>query len=72
MQHGDFRPSLSICRPRQQQYWVEYEYLTGDYCVAGIAGKAPVGFSLYAPHDQAVRLHRVLDEHHIMTEILAI
>ena len=51
---------------------VDLEYLTETYRQGDISAKAQAGFSLYAPHDQAPRLHRVLDQHHIMTEILSI
>ena len=51
---------------------VDLEYLTETYRQGDISAKAQAGFSLYAPHDQAARLHRVLDQHHIMTEILSI
>jgi len=51
---------------------VDLEYLTETYRHGEISAKAQAGFSLYASHDQAPRLHRVLDQHHIMTEILSI
>lgn len=51
---------------------VDLEYLTETYRHGDISAKAQAGFSLYASHDQAPRLHRVLDQHQIMTEILSI
>lgn len=51
---------------------VDLEYLTETYRHGDISGKAQAGFALYASHDQAPRLHRVLDQHQIMTEILSI
>ena len=54
------------------EWRVDLEYLTETYRQGDISAKAQAGFSLYAPHDQAPRLHRVLDQHHIMTEILSI
>ena len=51
---------------------VDLEYLTETYRQGDMSTKAQAGFSLYAPHDQALRLHRILDQHHIMTEILSI
>jgi hypothetical protein len=51
---------------------VDLEYLTETYRHGDISSKAEAGFHLYAPHDQASRLHRVLDRHHILTEILSI
>jgi DNA-binding MarR family transcriptional regulator len=51
---------------------VDLEYLTETYRQGDVSTKAQAGFSLYAPHDQALRLHRILDQHHIMTEILSI
>jgi hypothetical protein len=51
---------------------VDLEYLTETYRQGDISAKARAGFSLYASHDQAPRLHRVLDQHQIMTEILSI
>jgi hypothetical protein len=51
---------------------VDLEYLTETYRDGEISAKARAGFTLYAPHDQAPRLHRVLDQHHIMTEILSL
>jgi len=51
---------------------VDLEYLTETYRHSDISGKAQAGFSLYASHEQAPRLHRVLDQHQIMTEILSI
>jgi hypothetical protein len=51
---------------------VDLEYLTETYRQGDISAKAQAGFALYAPHDQAPRLHRVLDQHHIMTEILSL
>ena len=51
---------------------VDLEYLTETYRHSDIKGKAQAGFALYASHDQAPRLHRVLDQHQIMTEILSI
>jgi hypothetical protein len=51
---------------------VDLEYLTETYRHGDISAKAQAGFALYAPHDQAHRLHRVLDQHHIMSEILSL
>lgn len=51
---------------------VDLEYLTETYRQGDISAKAQAGFALYAPHDQAARLHRVLDQHHIMNEILSL
>jgi hypothetical protein len=51
---------------------VDLEYLTETYRHGDISSKAQAGFHLYAPHDQASRLHRVVDRHHIMTDILSI
>ena len=51
---------------------VDLEYLTETYRHGDISGKAQAGFALYASHDQAPRLHRVLDQHQIMAEILSI
>ena len=51
---------------------VDLEYLTETYRHGDISSKAQAGFRLYAPHDQASRLHRVIDRHHIMTDILSI
>ena len=51
---------------------VDLEYLTETYRQGDISAKAQAGFSLYASHGQASRLHRVLDQHQIMTEILSI
>ena len=51
---------------------VDLEYLTETYRHGDISAKAQAGFALYASHDQAPRLHRVLDQHQIMTEILSI
>jgi hypothetical protein len=51
---------------------VDLEYLTETYRHGDISGKVEAGFALYASHDQAPRLHRVLDQHQIMTEILSI
>jgi hypothetical protein len=51
---------------------VDLEYLTETYRQGDISAKAQAGFALYAPQDQAARLHRVLDQHHIMTEILSL
>jgi hypothetical protein len=54
------------------EWRVDLEYLTETYRHGDISGKAQAGFALYASHDQAPRLHRVLDQHQIMTEILSI
>ena len=51
---------------------VDLEYLTESYRQSDISAKAQAGFLLYTSHDQAPRLHRVLDQHRIMTEILSI
>jgi len=51
---------------------VDLEYLTETYRHGDISGKVEAGFALYASHDQTPRLHRVLDQHQIMTEILSI
>ena len=51
---------------------VDLEYLTESYRQGDISAKAQAGFALYAPQDQAPRLHRVLDQHHIITEILSL
>ena len=48
------------------------EYLTETYRQGDISAKAQAGFALYASHDQAARLHRVLDQHQIMSEILSL
>jgi DNA-binding MarR family transcriptional regulator len=54
------------------EWRVDLEYLTETYRHGDISGKAQAGFALYASHDQAPRLHRVLHQHQIMTEILSI
>ena len=54
------------------EWRVDLEYLTETYRHGDISDKAQAGFSLYTSHDQAPRLHRVLDQHQIMTEILSI
>ena len=51
---------------------VDLEYLTETYRHGDISAKAQAGFVLYAPHDQAPRLHRVLDQHRTMAEILSL
>jgi ribosome-associated protein YbcJ (S4-like RNA binding protein) len=51
---------------------VDLEYLTETYRQGDISAKAQAGFALYASHDQAARLHRVLDQHQIMSEILSL
>jgi hypothetical protein len=51
---------------------VDLEYLTETYRHGDISSKARAGFHLYAPHDQASRVHRVIDQHHILAEILTI
>jgi len=51
---------------------VDLEYLTETYRQGDISAKAQAGFALYASHDQAARLHRVLDRHQIMSEILSL
>jgi len=51
---------------------VDLEYVTETYRQGDISAKAQAGFTLYAPHDQAPRLHQVLDQHHIITEILSL
>jgi hypothetical protein len=51
---------------------VDLEYLTETYRHGDISSKARAGFHLYAPHDQASRVHRIVDQHHILAEILSI
>jgi ABC-type phosphate transport system auxiliary subunit len=51
---------------------VDLEYLTETYRHGDLSAKAQAGFALYAPHDQTARLHRVIDQHHIVSEILSL
>ncbi|MEW5980415.1 MAG: MarR family winged helix-turn-helix transcriptional regulator [Acidobacteriota bacterium] len=53
-------------------YRVDLEYITETYRHGDLSAKARAGFSLYAPHDQTPRLHRLFDQHQIMTEILSL
>jgi hypothetical protein len=72
MRHGDSYPRDDYEDRNGGPGQLDRKNLTRACCVAGIAGKAQTGLSLYALHDQAPRLHGVLDQHHIMAEILAI
>ena len=51
---------------------VDLEYVTSSYRHQELMGKARAGFSLYSPHDQAARFHKILDDHQIMAEIFSI